>query len=142
MKEKLIKIGVVVAVATVTIWSAFSIHLSKPKSEDLKVVDNQGVETVEGVKVDFIEDFVLEDLPSLKKENGVVTKNFGDKYIHFVAKETDSFGTLVSLAAKVGKKDEIIIIDRHFNASGGKASGFMMLSNDLGVEFATILNDE
>ena len=65
---------------------------------------------------------------------------FEDKWIHFITNETSTFTDLMDQVKRTAPPEQIIYVDRHFNAGGG--SGFLMLSNERGVNFALKLNDE
>lgn len=65
---------------------------------------------------------------------------FGVKWIHFITNETATFTDLLDQVKRTAPPEEIVYIDRHFNAGGG--SGFLVLSNERGVSFGLLLNDE
>lgn len=69
-----------------------------------------------------------------------VTIPWEDKYLHFITNETNTFTDLMDQVKRTAPPEQIIYVDRHFNAGGG--SGFLMLSNEKGVSFAMKLNDE
>ncbi len=72
-----------------------------------------------------------------------VSTDLGDgQSAHFVLNKTGSFATSAIQASAYGDNKDILVLDKHFNAAGGKASGFMMLSNTAGKKFASALNGE